>query len=102
MFRFLVKLVLKFEAGVVSFDRAKSFDEGTYPGINVPLAEFFRGNGAVAGIVIRKTRVPPDASVDVFGKLDAALVGAGFLFGAVQVDKIGMRDQRIGSFVSPA
>ncbi len=99
VFGFFVEFVLEFEAGVVGFDGTKGFDDGTYPRIDVPLAEFFCGDGAVTGIVIWKTGVPPNTGVDIFGKFDATLIGAGFLFGAIEVHEIGTSHQRVGSFV---
>ena len=99
VFGLFVEFVLKFEAGVVGFDGAECFDDGANPAVEIPLAEFFHGDGAIAGIVIREAGVPPDASVNVLRKLDAGLVGAGFLFGAIEMNEIRMRDQSVGGFV---
>lgn len=90
MFGFFVELVLEFEAGVIGFDGAKAFDNSSNPPVEIPLAKFRTGDGAVAGIMVGEAGVPPDACVDLFGELDATLVGAGFLFGSIEMDKIGV------------
>ncbi len=99
MLGILVELVLEFEAGVVGFNGAKPFDNGVNPAVEIPLAEFGARDGAVPGIVIGETRVPPNACVDLFGEFDAALVSAGFLLGAIEMDEAGVRDQGVGGLV---
>src|SRR5579864_8285172 len=42
--------------------------------------------------------VPPDSGVDIFGKLLASLIGAGFAGGAVLVNEIGTGDHHLGGF----
>ena len=99
MLGFFVEFVLKLEAGVVGLDSAERFDDGCDPAIEIPLAEFFHGDGAVTRIVIREAGIPPDARVNILRKFDASLIGAGFLFGAIEMNKIRMRDQSVGGFV---
>ena len=60
MFALLVKFILELETLVVGFYGANGFDGGGNPIVHVPLAEFFGGDGAVTGIVIREAGVPPD------------------------------------------
>src|SRR5579864_1924596 len=48
--------------------------------------------------VIGEACVPPDSGVDIFGKLLASLIGAGFAGGAVLVNEIGTGDHHLGGF----
>src|ERR1035438_849077 len=48
--------------------------------------------------MVRKSRVPPDAGVDIFGKILPMLVGAGFGRGPVDVNCVGARDHHLRSF----
>src|ERR1700674_596956 len=98
MFALFVKLVLEFEARVVTLRGANGFYDGSDPSFHVPLAKFFGRDGAVAGVMIRESRVPPDSSVEIFGQLHALLILAGFACSAVEVNEIRARDDHIGSF----
>src|ERR1700726_2431978 len=74
MLIFFVKFVLDFQAGVIRFHRANAFDDRIDPAFHVPLAEFFGGYGAIAGIMIWKSRVPPDSGIQILGQSKAFLV----------------------------
>src|SRR5208282_6789793 len=60
MFALLVKFVLNSQALVICLCRANGFDNGLDPILHVPFAELLRCQGAVTGIVIRESSVPPD------------------------------------------
>src|SRR5262249_9852240 len=77
MLALFVEFVLQLQAVFIGFDGFQCFDNGADPAFQIPFAEFLARDGAVAGIVIGKARVPPDAGVNVFGKLHASLVRAG-------------------------
>src|SRR5581483_4967695 len=66
-----VELVLQLDAFVVRFCGADGFNNSAGIALHVPLAELFRGNRAVARIVIGKPGVPPDAGIDVVRKAEA-------------------------------
>src|SRR5882672_6833071 len=89
VFALFVKFVLQLQACVINLDCPKSFDHGLNPAFEVPLTEFFGGDGAIAGIVIGEARIPPDAGINLLRKFYASLVRARFLFGAVNVNKVG-------------
>src|SRR5690242_20917056 len=96
MLALFVEFVLQFQAGVIGFNGANAFGDVVDEAVHVPLAEFLGGDGTITGIVIGETRVPPDAGVKAFGKFLAVKVGAGFVFGAVEMDEVGVRDERVG------
>ena len=95
MFALLEEFVLKSKALVIGFDGADGFDNGGDPVVHVPFAQFAASDGAVTGIVIGETGVPPNTGVKAFRKIDAMLVGARFGGGAVEVHEIGARDEGV-------
>src|SRR5438094_10600257 len=84
----LVELILQVQALLVRFDRADRLHDPTDPRLRLELAELARRRGAFAGIVIREARVPPDAGVEAFRKLQARLIGTRFLRRAIQEHEI--------------
>jgi hypothetical protein len=84
-----VELILQLEARVVGFHGADCLHQSIDPPIHLKLSQLLGCGGAVAGIVVGKARVPPDAGVDIFGKILTMLVGAGFARGAIDVDVSG-------------
>lgn len=98
MLRFFVEFGLEFQGGGVGFDGADGFDDLVDPGVHQDFAEFPGGEGAVAGIVVGESGVPPDSGVDVGGEVEAILIGAGLGGSAVEMDKIGTGDERLGAF----
>lgn len=99
VFAFFVELVLEFEALVVGFGGLGGFDDGIDVALHVPFAKLPGGDRTVAGIVIGKAGIPPNAGVEVFRKMEAILIGAGFAGGAAEVDEIGARKHGVGGFV---
>src|SRR5467141_4555358 len=98
----LVELILQSQAFLVSFDRAYRLHEPVDPCPRLELAELARRRGAFARIVIRETRVPPDAGVQAFRELQARVIGTGFLRRSVQVHKVRPGDHAHGRFAFPS
>src|SRR5947207_14649204 len=78
----LVELILQSQALLVRFDRADPLHDGVDPRLRLEVAELARRDGAFTRIVIGEARVPPDAGVEAFRKLQARLIGARLLPGA--------------------
>src|ERR1700674_5445374 len=55
-----IEFVLDFEACVVAFRRANSFDREADPIVHVPFAQYFFFHGAVAPTVVWKLPLPPN------------------------------------------
>src|SRR5437660_8458079 len=94
----LVELILQVLALLVRFDRADRLHDPIDPRLRLELAELARRRGAFAGIVIREARVPPDAGVEAFRKLQARLLGTRLLRRATQVHELGPGDHAHGRF----
>src|SRR5215467_4026175 len=75
----LVELVLKPQTYLVRFHGADRLDDGIDPRLRLELAELARRDGAFAGVMIRESRVPPDAGVQTIWQFHAPLIGPRFL-----------------------
>ena len=80
-----VEFVLQFEAHVVGFDGGDDFAYGINPPFHLIFAQLTGCGRALAGIVIGKACIPPDAGVDALRQVQAMLVGARFACRAVLV-----------------
>src|SRR5215469_3790835 len=92
----LEELRLQLQAFVVGLDGLEGFGDLAGPCLLVELAQLLCRRGTVAGVVVREARVPPDSGVDVVGKVEAVLVGAGLLMRAVLVYEVGPGDHHVG------
>src|SRR2546426_6526778 len=88
----LVELVLQSQAFLVGFDGADRLYDAVDPRLRLEIAELTRRGGTFPGIVIRETRVPPDAGVETFRQLQARLIGTRFLRRAIQMHEVGSSD----------
>src|SRR5215211_3466367 len=59
----LVELVLKPQTFLVRLDGADGLHDGVDPRLRLELPKLARRNGAFTGVVVRESRVPPDAGV---------------------------------------
>src|SRR5436305_2599902 len=94
----LVELVLQPETLLVRLDGADRLHDGVDPSSRLELPELARRDRAFTGVVVRESRVPPDASVQIPRQSQAALIGTGFLRGPIEVHEIRSRDHAHGSF----
>ena len=78
----LVKLILKLQASLVSFDGANGVHDSADPGLHVVVAQFAGCESTFAGIVIGKTCIPPDSGIDVIRQIEPFLVGPGSILDA--------------------
>jgi hypothetical protein len=86
------------QALLVSLDRAYCLHHAFDPCHRLEVAKLSRGDRALAGIVIREARVPPNAGVQAFRQLQSRLIGTRFLRGAIQVHEVGPGDHAHGRF----
>src|SRR5882724_6042853 len=93
MGRLLEELVLELEAFLVCLDGARGLYDSVNPGLHSELAELSRGQRTIPGIVVGKTRVPPDSGIDVIRQLLPSEISAGLATGAILMHQFGMRDQ---------
>src|SRR5438034_7202738 len=94
----LIELVLQLQAGIVSLYRLDRLHQSADPPVHLKLPEIFRSGGAVTGIMIWKTRVPPDAGVNIFRQILVVLVGTRFLVCPLLMHRIRTRNHHLGSF----
>src|SRR6266702_155852 len=85
MLRVLEELVLKAQTFLVCLDGANCVDDLIGPRLHIELAELLRRRGAFSSVVIRESRVPPDAGVNTFGKIQPFLIGTRLAGGTIQV-----------------
>src|SRR5258706_15113256 len=98
MLTLLVELALEPQALLVRFDCADRLHHTVDPRFRLEVTELARRDGAFTRIVIGEARVPPDAGVEAFRELQARLIGARLLSGAVEMDEIRPRDHAHGRF----
>src|SRR6478672_6379393 len=65
----LVELVLEPQTFLVRLDGADRLHDGIDPRLRLERAELARRDGAFAGVVVRESRVPPDAGVQAVRQL---------------------------------
>src|SRR5439155_26061084 len=85
MLNLLEKFVLNLQTFLISLDRTYGIHNCVLPHFHFELAQLTSCCGPVSGIVIGKTRVPPDSRVEIRGKLHPRLVSAGLTLGAIHV-----------------
>src|SRR3954453_16099161 len=95
MFRVLKELVLKAQAFLVCLDRTNRVDYLIRPCLHIELAQLLRCGSTLSSVVIWESRVPPNAGVNAFGKIQSFLIGTGFAGGTVEVDQVRPRNHRV-------
>src|SRR5215217_6736065 len=88
----LEELVLKPQTRLVRLHGANRLDDGVDPRLRFELAELARCDGALASVVIRVFRVPPDAGVQSIRQLHARLIGTRLRRRPVEVHQVWPRD----------
>src|SRR5277367_3146498 len=96
MLALFVELGLELEALVVGFYGANGVSNCRNPRVHFECAELFGREGAITGVMIWESRVPPDSGVHVVRQIHAFLIGSGFACGAVLMHQVGARDHHGG------
>src|SRR5438270_14040884 len=91
--RLIVKLVLQTQAVVVSLDSANNVCDRLDPPVHLKFTQFAGGEGSIARVMIRETRVPPDTGIDVVWQINMVLIRARFGRCSIHVYQIWTRDQ---------
>src|SRR5262249_18334705 len=92
MFAALIELVLQTDTLLISLHGANRLNDVVDPRLCLKLAQFPSGRRAVAGVMIREARVPPNANIYAFRKLHTRLIGPRILRSTIQMHQVWTRN----------
>src|SRR5439155_23348242 len=95
MFRYFEEFVLKTQACLIRLHRSDCVYYLIGPGLHVEFAQLLRRGGALARVMVWKSRVPPDARVNAFGKIQPFLISARLAPGTVEVNQVRTRNHSV-------